>query len=506
MEGRIEKSKRNMIYGVISTVVTLGLTFLTRTIFIYTLGLEYLGLNGLFTNILNILSLAEMGLGTAISFSLYNPLANKDDKKIASYIFLYRKSYILVGVFVSILSVLFFPFLDVFVNFDKAIDINYKIIYLLFVINTVMPYFFFTYKISIFYADQKSYIISKYEIIANIINIFLQMLILLFLKNYYIYLCSSIIVNLIKNYFLSLLVNKEYPYINEKVNTLTPADKKNLIKNIYSIFLTKVSGVVYSSTDSLIVSSFINTLVVGLMSNYTMITNMLKTLIATVFNSFTASIGNLYAEAKKESLYINFKRLCFLNYWLYAVFFICTHTLINNFICLWVGKRAVFGDLTTFLILLVFLIPGLNNVVNIYKDACGLYWQTRYRTLATAVVNLFSSLVLVRYIGVDGVFLGTIIAYIFTIYLKDPVVVYRYCFNENISTYYFDLIKKVCLLFIIDFFMINFYAFLSFYMSGWILFIVGGIIIFILTNVILFLFFCKNAEFKFYLNMIKNRR
>jgi len=502
--GRIENSKKNMLFSLISTLFTMVLTFANRTIFIYTLGLNYLGLNGLFTNVLSFLSIAELGIGNAISFSLYKPLATKDDIKIVSYLNLFRISYKIIGIVITIIGLCLIPFLDVFVNLDELVSINYTAIYLLFLLNTVLPYFFFSYKSSLLYADQKSYIVSKIDLMCNSTSIVVQFLALLIFNNYYLYLLVGIFAVTIKNYILAHKVDKAYPIVCDKnFIKLTKDEKKLLAKNVFSLSLTKISGIIYSSTDNIIISTFINTVTVGLYSNYTMIVNMIKSIIASLFNSLTASVGNLNAEENKEHLYLVFKRLNFINFWVYGYLFVCLNNLINVFISVWVGEFALFNTRVVLLISLMFLIPGLNNVINIYKDACGLYWQTKYRALATAIVNLVLSLILVRYIGIEGVFLGTIIAYLTTIYVKDPIVVYKECFKKSVSSYYGKLCLRVMILLFLNIICGMIVDYLSRYLNNISLFLTTGIILTLLINIVFFLIYHKTSEFKYFSKVIK---
>ena len=502
--GRIEKAKKNLFFSLGNNLFTTLLTFATRTTFIYTLGLNYLGLNGLYTNILSLLAIAELGIGNAISFSLYKPLAKKDEVKIASYIILYRKAYFFIGIIISIVGIVLLPFLHNFINFDRNVNINYQTIYILFLINTVLPYFLFTYKTSILYADQKNYIVSKYDMKYNLLNTVTQFLLLCFFKSYYLYLISQIMYTTYKNYKLSKCIDREYPFLKKRKGTdLEKLEIKTLIKNDYALSLTKISGVIYSSTDNLIISTFISTITVGLYSNYTMIINMIKSIISSIFNSFTASVGNLNVESNTKSLYKNFKRLNFINFWIYGCCFICIDNLLNNFISIWVGKDTIFDNLTVFLISLLFLIPGMNNVINIFKDACGLYWQTKYRALATAIVNLIVSVILVKYIKIQGVFIGTIVAYLTTIYVKDPKVVYYECFNKSCLIYYKELALRYIFVFIIDFGMKIFNPIFDLYFSGLLLFIIKAIFIFSVSNLIFVVFFFRTEEFKFFFLLLK---
>mgnify|MGYP000019982038 CR=1 FL=1 len=500
---RTQNSTRNIIFSLGSMLVSTILTFANRTVFIHSLGLNYLGLNGLYSNILSFLSIAELGIGNAISFSLYKPLAQNNTDKIASYMNLFRRCYLVIGSIILAMGLMLVPYLDYFVNFDITVDINYYNIYYLFLLNTIVPYFLFSYKITILYADQKAYMVSKKDMLYQIVTTLFQLIALFVFKNYYLYLIIGTILITVKNYSLSRTVEKLYPMVKKgRINKLTRQELNNLMKNVFSLSLTKISGVVYSSTDNIIISTFIDTLTVGLYSNYTMIVNVLKGVIAAFFNSFTASIGNLNAEENSDKLFDVFKKLNFVNFWLYGYLFIGLNCLLNVFISVWVGDYAVFSKFNVFLICLMFLIPGLNNVINIFKDACGLYWQTKYRAVATALVNLVLSLILVKKMGISGVFLGTIIAYLTTIYVKDPVIVFKECFNKKVLTYYIELLVRVSLILVLNLLANQLVDFMSIYFDGIILFFISGIGITIIVNIVFCSLFYKTDEFIFFRNII----
>lgn len=500
---RTKNSTRNIIFSLSSMLVSSILTFVSRTIFIHSLGLNYLGLNGLYSNILSFLSIAELGIGNAISFSLYKPLAEKNMEKIASYINLFRKCYLIIGSIILVIGLMLTPYLDYFVNFDSSVNINYYSIYFLFLLNTIMPYFLFSYKITVLYADQKAYMVSKKDMLYQTLTILLQLIALVVFKNYYLYLIIGTILISLKNYSLGRIVEKMYPIVrNTKINKLSSEEIKSLRKNVFSLSLTKISGVVYSSTDNIIISAFVSTLTVGLYSNYSMIINMLKGIIAAFFNSFTASIGNLNSEKNSDKLFDVFKKLNFVNFWLYGYIFIELNCLLNIFISIWVGENAIFSKFNVFLICLMFLIPGLNNVINIFKDACGLYWQTKYRAVATAFVNLIASLILVQILGIAGVFLGTIIAYLTTIYIKDPVVVFKECFNRKVIIYYKELFFRASLILVLNIVADWIIVFLNIYFNGIALFFVSGIVITIIVNAVFYILFYRTEEFQFFKNII----
>lgn len=501
--GRVKNVTTNAIYGIVNNLLTTVLSFATRTVFIYTLGANYLGLNGLFTNVLGLLSLADLGISSAITYSLYKPLAEHDDHKILQIIHLFGLSYKIIGIIILILGLLLLPFLRFIVNFPEDININYHLIYVLFLINSVSGYLFFSYKNTIIYADQKTYLTTKYEMIFSIISFFLQIVILLIFKNYYLYLIVPIIINILKNYTISLLAIKLFPVLQERCNESLPAqERKKIFKNIYSIALLKFSGVIYSSTDNLIISIFINTVASGIYSNYIMIINIIKGFLNIFFNSITASVGNLNAVESSDFKLTIFNRLNFMNSCMYGYCFTCLYSFLNPFITLWIGEQYTFSEMTVFLLVLTFLVPGMNNIINIYKDACGLFWETRFRTLITALINIISSIILVQFLGINGILLGTIIAYLTTIYIVDPILVYKKIFKKNVLTYYFQLFKNCVFLLIVNLIVLSYTKHLS-YSNITVLvliFLVTSFVYLIATVIV----YHRNEQFKYYFTLLKN--
>lgn len=499
-QSRVVKSQYNLIFTLIYNIVVTILGFVTRSIFIHSLGADYLGLNGLFTNVLSLLSLAELGVGSAITFSLYKPIANKDNEKIKSLMGLYKRAYQLIGAVILFLGLMLIPVLKYIVNFNAGVDINYYLIYLMFLFNTVVSYWFFAYRSVIIYANQEGYVLTKVETIFSLIRYILQFVILLIFKNYYLYLGIPIIAEIIKNIIVSRIAGKRYPIINEKnVKPLEKQEVRGIFQNVFALSLFKISGVVYGATDNIIISTCLSTAVVGIVSNFTMIIQIVTNYVNMVFQSMTASVGNLNASETDTYKYVVFKRLTLLNFWIYAYCAICLGCFLNPCIKVWLGEQYCLKESTVILLALVFLIPGLNNVVNIYKDACGLFKEVQIRALATAIVNLVVSIALVQVIGLNGVYIGTIVAYISTIYMVDCRVVFNKIFHLNVGLYYKDLLKKVFLFAALFIFSILSIEFIN--INSWFSLIGIFVVLSVIINIILICIY-KNTEEYAYLKKI----
>lgn len=514
---RTGNAKLNIFSGLLQMVATTILSFISRKIFIMSLGANYLGLSGLFTNVLSVLSLAELGIGSAIVFSLYKPLADDDREKIQALMRLYKIAYRIIGAVILGLGLVLIPFLQYLVNFEQGVDINYYYIYLLFLINSVISYWFFAYRSSIISAAQKDYKIVKVNVICSSASTIMQIIILLLLKGnmaYYIYLLVPIVMGIVKNLIIYKKSNELFPFLNEKCTTrLDKKETDKIRKNIYALSVTKLSSIVYTSSDNLVISALIGTIYVGLYSNYTMITSVVTNIVNIIFNNLRNSVGDLNATESSEHKYEVYKRILLANMWIYGFCSVALFQLLNPFIGLVFGMEYIFPMKVTTMIALLFLIPGLNHTNTIYKDACGLFWQTRYRTLATAIVNIIVSIVLANAISLQeykivGVFLGTIIAYIITIFPIDPKIIFRDVFNKKVYYFYIWLIESIILTLGA---MACTWALSSMVEQyTWSGFIIQCIIVVIIPNFIFTIFNFRKKEFKYYVEMvslmIKNRK
>lgn len=454
---RTRNTKLNIAGGMIQMLVSTILSFVSRKIFIMTLGANYLGLSGLFTNVLSVLSLAELGVGGAIVFSLYKPIAESDVTKMQALMSLYKKFYRIIGFVILGLGMALIPFLKYLVNFEQGVDINYYYIYILFLCNSVISYWFFAYRSSIISAAQKDHKLVKVNVVTSFSTIIIQIIILISLNGntaYYIYLLVPIILGIVKNLFIYNISKKMFPFLEEPCHTKLDDGELSVIKkNVYALAITKLSTTIYSSSDNLVISALIGTIYVGLYSNYTMITLTITQIVNIIFNNFRSSVGDLNATATTEHKYEVYKRILFINFWIYGFCTIAFFILLNPFIYLIFGKEYIFNQWVTTIIALLFFIPGLNHTNTIYKDACGLFWQTRYRTLATAITNIlisifFAIIIPYKQYKIVGVFLGTIISYLVTIVPIDPRIVYRDVFEQKAAPYYMWLIKSIIIEFI----------------------------------------------------------
>ncbi|MEN8076859.1 hypothetical protein ABFP60_07820 [Clostridioides difficile] len=443
---RTKKSAINIITAFISQFILILLGFISRKVMIDSVGVEYLGINGLMSNILTILSLAESGIGTAMIYALYKPLAEKNIPKIKALMNFYKNTYRALALFTALLGMSILPFLKYLMK-DNTVE-NSIVIYLLFLFSSVCSYLY-SYKISMNNADQNKYLSTIFNTVTQILVLVAKVLILYLTKNYILFLSIDIASTLIKNFIFSKMMDKRYPYLKEKVTEkLDKETKDSLYVNIKSLFIGKIGYIISVSSDNLVISSRISIKTMGLYSNYTTITSAVSGFVGIFISSISASIGNLLAEESKEKVYDIYKTTEFINFWLYFFSSICIFCLSETFISLWIGEQFIMGKGVLLLIVLNFFISGIMAPIDSVKCAAGLYKPDRYVTIIAAVVNFIISMVLAKPLGISGVFIGTLVStLLFSFWIK-PVIVYKYIFKKNVFEYFKRILFQISITFI----------------------------------------------------------
>jgi O-antigen/teichoic acid export membrane protein len=431
--------------GVVYQVTNLILSFVSRTVFIKTLGDEYLGLNGIFSDVLMLLSMADLGFSTAMAYSFYKPLADKDEDKLKSLVAFYKKIYNVIALVVLCLGLLCIPFLRFIVNTEKEID--HLEIYYLFSLANVVASYLFVYKTTLLTADQKDYKVVKVRMFTNFTKVLLQIFALIIWKNYIIYLAIGTVLNITNNLIASKKAEKEYPYI-KNLRTQKGVDKglkDSIVDNIKSVFIYKVSTTIFSSTDNIIISIVINTIMVGLYSNYLMLSQKLLLVEQIVFSAMTASIGNVIASEKAEKRYSVFQSIQSLSFIFCGIITTGYCILADDLVRIWLGESHRLPLLLVVAVSLnTFLACALQPLWS-YRDASGLYRKTRYIMLIATIENIVLSVVLGKLIGVAGIIFATAIARLTTYFWYEPKLLYREYFERSPRSYFIDMLKNLLL-------------------------------------------------------------
>lgn len=496
---RTKSTILNFSWAIVGQILGLIISFISRIFFIKTLGSEYLGLNGLFTNILTVLSLAELGVGNAITFSLYKPLSETDEYKCKMLMQLYKKIYTIIGIFILLVGMSLTPVLHLFIK-DMPQIANISLIYILFVINTAISYFY-SYKRNLIIADQNRYIATIYRYSFYFVLNICQIFYLVLFRDYIGFLILQIISTFMENICVSRKANKMYPYLKEKEKIpLEPTVKNDIIKNTKAMMMHKIGGVVVTSTDNIILSKFVGLIEVGLYSNYSLVLSALNTVFGQIYNSLTASIGNLCASSKKDKQYDIFKKINFLTYWIFSFSSVCLICLFSKFIKLWIGSEFILNFPIVIVLVVNFYVSGLRKSVLTFRDATGLFYVDRWKCILESFINLVASITLAVKYGMLGVFLGTFISSVTTCVWMEPYVLYKYGFDKKISEYFIDYLKKIIIT--ISMVIVTYYLCGLYKGNIYITFIINCIICGIVPNLILFIIYRKTEEFKYFYDKI----
>lgn len=448
-DGRIRKSTYNLLSGFAFRILGIITAFLVRTVFIHCLNTDYLGINGLYSNILSMLSLTELGFGTAMIYSMYKPLAEKNQQKISQLLELYKIVYRVVGTVILVLGIILVPFLDCFVK--DAPDIQgLTIYYVLFLLNSVVSYWFFSYRNSILQADQKAYVLTGYQSVFNIVKTVLQIILLLIFKSYIVYLVTQIGCTIAQNIAVAVRVQRDYPDALAKPATPLPnVERKKIFRDVRALMLQKISFVTLNSTDNIIISSFVGVTLVGLLSNYMILIDAITGVLSQVTAAISASLGNYFAEKDKHSGYDIFKRIEFLNFWLYGFSMIALMVLMDPFVTLWLGADYTLGTWVAISLAIRFFVEGYMNTMSVFRSTLGLFAYGQALPLVVTAVNIVLSIALSYVWGIAGVLIATPISRLVIQVWYNPLLIHKKGFHRSVLPFYARYALRVALLVVV---------------------------------------------------------
>lgn len=501
---RTKSSIKNMILSVLMNGITIIVGFIAQAIFLKILGTEYLGINGLFNNIVSILGIAELGIGSAIIYHLYKPIAKDDKETIKSLMQFYRKAYHLIALVIFALGLILIPFLPFFIK-NITVEVNVILVHILFIVDIICSYLL-SYKRSILYADQKNYIINIVHIFYTVFLNLFQLIILYFTKNYYLYLIIKIVMRVIENIVITLIVNKKYTYLKEKrVKKLDKEISNDIFKKVKALFNHKIGTFVINGTDNIIISRFLGIISVGLYSNYYMIINAVQTLFSQMLISLTPSIGNLLVEDNQEKNFEIFKKIRFINFIIATFCSISILIIMDNFITVWIGKEYILPQIVLGVLVINFYQKMMRNSYITFKEAAGIFYEDRFIPIIESVINIIASIILVKIFGLAGVFMGTIISGLILWCYSYPKYVYKKIFNRN----YLDYIKGTIaymLLFVAmivsAYYLVNILVFNNIVIN----ILYRLIFSFIFTLIIIIIIFGRTDNWKYLINIIFKRK
>lgn len=496
-------SVKNATFALVTQFLILVGQFLVQTIFIKFLSAKYLGANGLFTNLVSFLSFSELGIGSAITYSLYEPLANKDYDEVNSIMHLFKNAYRMIGLTILVLGLILSIFINKFVRENQSIP-NLRLFFILYLLSTVVSYFY-TYTRSLIIADQKGYINSTNQLIFKLLQIVLQIVVLIEFESYFGYLVIMIVTNLASNIRINYLTFQKFEFLDLSSRKKLPKKVVSKMKsNVVGTMSNKIGEIVVFGTDNILISKFVGLFAVGIYSNYSLIVNGITSLTNQVVSALISSFGNLGAtshEDYQEEIFFDYFYLVALGTYALSTIFLVVS---QPFMMIWFGKEYVLSNLTVLLITCNFVLTELRQGVLGFISALGLFWPMRFKSLVEGFLNLSISLVLLGqfHLGITAVLLGTFFSTILINMWWEPLVLFHYGFHSSLGRYFLKLFQYL-LLIAVTFGMIIFLMPLLIKVRSLILLCVLGVLS-LTTSILIFEFcFMNTIENKFFVDLIR---
>lgn len=498
---RTENSVKNSSTAFIGNLLAYLIAFIAQAIFIKILGTEYLGLNGLFSNVLSTLSIFELGIGNAIVFNLYKPIEFNDNEKIKSLMNFYKKAYIIIALLIAFFGILLLPFINVFIG-DNSLNINFYFVYILSLLSTIVSYLM-VYKRNLIIANQKNYIINIIHVLYLILLNISQVIILYKTKNYYLYLVIKILYQLLENFVINIVANKMFPLLLEKkIYKLDKKTEKDIFSKVKALIYHKIGGILVIGTDNIIISMIFGLNTVGIYTNYNTITTAVSGLFSQIISTTASSVGNLLVENNYQKNFSVFKKMRFLNFWIASFTSICIFLLIQPFITLWIGEQYLLEFYIIIFIIINFYQKMMRNVYGTFKDSAGIWMEDKYIPIIESILNIAFSIILGYSIGLAGVFMGTIISGLALWCYSYPKFVYKKLFNKSYKDYAKETIGYI-VLFLTLASGTYYISTLFIFDNVWLQLISNSLIALIIPNIVLIFIFRKTDNFKYFIDLIK---
>ena len=496
---RTKNSVLNMATSVAIRVSTLILSFVSRTVFIYILGAEYLGLNGLFSNILSFLALSELGLGSAIAFLLYKPIADNDIERMKTVMYFYKKCYMVVGTVILLLGCCLMPFLKFLVNLDQPIPENLYLVFFLFVLQSAVSYFFAAYKQTFVNANQKTYVLTKIELAFTVVNCIVDIVVLYLFRSFILYLLFKVFVVIAKNLVLSKKIDRLYPFLTEPVTTkLSREEVRKVFKDIYSVSVFRLGSVLFNSVSNIVTSAVVGTIVVGYYSNYTMIVTQVEVLMMLAFNAVAAGIGNVVATESKERQFTVYKKVDTMTACANIFSCACLIQLLNPFMKIWlgsIGSEYILSQLIVILIVANMYVNCSCQILDRFRTAAGEFKIGRDLQVIGGVANIILSVIFAKTWGFEGVLISPLLCKLFITVTPFVIRVGNIVFDKGYKYMLVNYVQKIAILVIIScinwvlcFYVQNLENIYSFIAETLITIVVSGGVLYLINNKIIKLY------------------
>lgn len=431
---RTRNAVRNILTGSVYRVINIILPFFTRTVILYVMGTKYLGLSSLFSSILSFLSLSELGLGAAMVYSMYKPIAQNDEETICALLNLYRRLYRIIGWVVLGLGMALMPFLRQLINDEIPAGINLHLLYFIYLFNTVLSYWLFAYKNALLQAYQRTDVNNVISSVIVPLSYAIMLGALWLTENYYAYVIWLPVFTVITNLIRGRYVDKHFPTL-KPAGTVSPELRHSITKKVAALIGTKLNTVVLNAADNLVMSAFLGLTVIAIYGNYYMIMNSIIGFLGIIYSAMTAGLGNSLQTESLEKNYADFEKLSFMNTWLVGWCTVCLVCLYQPFMRIWVGEELMFPFYVVLELGLYFYIYQQRKIPVVYKDAAGIWWEDRFRPYVCMITNVVLNITLVQIIGISGIILSTV----FSLFISVPwenYTIFKYVFHRSSRAYY----------------------------------------------------------------------
>lgn len=439
MKNRTVNAKRNILSGIFNKIVTMILPFVIRTILIQTMGVEYLGLNSLFSSVLQVLNLAELGFGQAVIYNMYKPIAENDIKKLDALLNTYRIIYRIIGCVIMGIGLCLLPALPYLISGNIPENVNIYVLFIIYLLNTCLTYWLFAYTNSLFYAFQRNDIINNIDTVIKTLLYLTQIVVLFLIHNYYAYLKIMPLCTFVNNLLTFYISRKKFPficcsgYIDEKT-------KFNIKKNVMGLMIQNICSASRNSIDSICISAFLGLKMTAVYNNYYYIISAITGLMMIISNSISAGVGNSIACDTKEKNYEDLRKFNFLYMWIACLCMTCLACLYQPFMNIWVGKDYLLNNKIMLSFCIYFYVLKTGDMLYLYSQGFGLFWEQRFRAMGETILNIALNIILIQLMGVGGIVLATIISLIISNAYGAYIVFDKYFGKIKLKKYYIDQI------------------------------------------------------------------